>query len=55
MDFVTTISMQGFLFGARLISVDDYRKNMQPRPPSWGQVELPRNNALKLTIDPREF
>lgn len=54
-DFVTTISMQDFLFGARLISIEDFRKNMQPRSPSWGQVELPREKTLQLTIDPREF
>lgn len=53
--FSTIISMNNFQFGARLISVDDFRKNMQPRSPSWGVVELPRKKALQYTLEPKDI
>ena len=54
-DFSTIITLNDIFFGAKLISVENFRKHMQPRSPSWGAVELPRKKVLKLTLEPNDI
>jgi len=51
-DFTPLISIDKKYFGAKFITVKNYRANMQPRSPSWGEVDLPREKVLRLTLDP---
>jgi len=51
-DFSPLISIDKQYFGAKFITVKNYRANMQPRSPSWGEVDLPREKVLHLTLNP---
>ena len=54
-DFSPLISIDKQYFGAKFITVKDYRANMQSRSPSWGEVDLPREKVLHLTLDPHNI
>ena len=53
--FRTIVKIDEVAFGTRLIGAGEYREHMQPRSPSWGEVELPRKRVLELTIDPSDL
>jgi hypothetical protein len=53
--FKTIVNVQGRSFGAKLIRTSQYRKYMRPRSQSsWGVVELPRNDVVRVTSDPQD-
>jgi hypothetical protein len=47
--FSTIVTVGGIQFGARLLTVEEYRDGMKPRSPSWGFVDLPREEMPQLT------
>ena len=53
--FSPLISLDEKYFGVKLITVKDYRKNMRPRSPSWGEVDLPRDVVPLITFDPLDI
>ena len=50
--FLDTVSIADNVFGLRMISIKDYTQSMRERSPSSGEVEIPRNSVLSLTMDP---
>ena len=53
--FKTTATLDKIEFGARLIRTKDYRTHMKPRSPSWSVVDLPRQEVIRLTLDPKDI
>ena len=47
--FSTVVTVGGTQFGARLLTVGDYRDRMKPRSPSWAFVDLPREDMPEIT------
>ncbi len=46
-----TVALDGVEFGARLIAAARFRAHMVDRSPSWGEVNLPREEVLHLTCE----
>ncbi len=49
-EFNSVTNVQDKRFGARFIRTSEYRKHMQPRSPSWAEVELPRKLVYEITL-----
>ncbi len=54
--FRPIVSINGISFGTKLIRVEDYKANMEPRSEdSWNAVYLPKKLVLTLTCDPESI
>ena len=54
--FTQKTTINGLLFGTRMIKTSDYQDHMQKRSPnSWDRVELPRKQVESLTIEPNQI
>ena len=54
-EFSTIVTIKDKKFGAKFIKTSDYRKHMQPRSPSWSEIELPRRIVTQITLDPEQL
>ena len=55
-DFGNLTELATGVFGIKLICVEEYKSNMQPRSKnSWDVVELPRKEVVKLTVEASEL
>ena len=54
--FSQKTTIDGLLFGTRMIKTSDYKVHMRSRSPnSWDRVELPREKVESLTIEPNQI